>query len=152
MKEMDALTLPSDFVDELIVREYRNDRQGLFRMFREMGTRIASIVKIDSPSVHEFAKVANSFLLLLPLKLFKISTDKDESRLDIIVVGVGKKVESTECAFEMLEAFLNSYGFVVTDRKIDVGTISVQASRHSPGITSPAFTPDSIRDKAAPKI
>lgn len=130
MKETNAITLPSDFVDELIAREYKTDKQGLFKMFREMGSQIAGIVKIDSPSIHEFAKVANDFLLLLPLKMFRVSTDKKESSVEVIVVGAGKRIESTECAFEMLEAFVNSYGFSVTDRKINAGTIFMQASRH----------------------
>ena len=138
MKEMDAITLPSDFVDELVAREYNTDKQGLFQMFREMGSQIATVVKIDSPNVHDLAKVANEFLSLLPLKLFKISTDDKEESLEIVVVGAGKRIESTECAFEMLEAFLNSYGYSVTKRQINIGTIMVQASRHNSGIHSTA--------------
>lgn len=131
MKEMNAITLPSDFVDELIAREYNTDKQGLFRMFREMGSQVADVVKIDAPSIHDLTKVANEFLSLLPLKIFKISTDGQENNVEIVVVGAGKRRESTECAFEMLEAFLNSYGFSVANRQINVGTIQVQASRHN---------------------
>lgn len=136
MKEMDAITLPSDFVDQLIAKEYMTDKQGLFQMFREMGFQIADVVKIDSPSVRELAKVANGFLSLLPLKLFKITVDEKENNMEIVVVGVGKRMESTECAFQMLEGFLNSYDFSVTSRQINVGTIMVQASRHKPLIPS----------------
>ncbi|MDG6997493.1 MAG: hypothetical protein JRN15_00065 [Nitrososphaerota archaeon] len=136
MKEMDVITLPSDFVDDLVAREYKTDKQGLFQMFREMGTQVADVVKIDSPNMHGLAKVANEFLSLLPLKMFKISMDDRENCLEIVVVGVGKRIESTECAFEMLEAFLNSYGYSVTNQQINVGTIMVQASRHNSGTSS----------------
>ena len=132
MKEMNAITLPSDFVDELIAREYKADKQGLFQMFRDMGTQVADVVKIDAPSIHELARVASEFLSLIPLKIFRISTDDEENNVEVVVAGAGKRIESTECAFEMLEAFLNSYGFSVTNRQINVGTLRVQASRHTP--------------------
>lgn len=136
MKEVDAVTLPSDFVDELIAREFKTDKQGLFKMFRQMGSQIADVVKIDSPNIGDVANVANEFLPLLPLKLFNISPDATGGTLEIQIVGAGRRIESTECAFQTLKGFLDSYGFSVTSSQISVGTLRVRASRIQSGIPS----------------
>jgi len=129
MKTIDAITLPSDFVDELIARQYKSDKEGLLKMFRDMGSEIASVVKIEAPTIGEFAQLAKEFLALLPLKMFDLTTDEKRNEIDIKVVGAGRRLESTECALELLVSFLNAYGFVVKYHDVNLGTLRVLAHR-----------------------
>ena len=130
MKKMDVITLPSDFVDELIARQYKADKEGLLQMFREMGSEVAGVVRIDAPSITQFAELAKEFLGFLPLKMFDLAADEAKGVIEIKAAGVGRRIESTECALEMLLSFLDSYGLMVTIREIGLGTLRILASRN----------------------
>lgn len=43
LKQLDVITLPSDFIDELIAKHYSVDKQGLLKMFGELGSSIVGI-------------------------------------------------------------------------------------------------------------
>ena len=132
LKEVDVITLPSDFVDDLIAKQYAVDKEGLLAMFRELGSQISGILKIAAKDLHELEKLATDFIALLPIKQFKVLVpDEPSGRVEIDVVGAGRKIESTQCTLEFLTAILNGYGYDITKHEMNVGTISIWAFKRS---------------------
>jgi hypothetical protein len=128
LKEVDVITLPSDFVDEIIAKLYAADKKGLLLMFRELGSQISGILKFAAKDLHELEKLATDFIALLPIKQFKVLVpDEPDGRVEINVVGAGRRIESTQCTLEFLTAILNGYGYDVTRHEMNVGTISIWA-------------------------
>ena len=108
LKEVDVITLPSDFVDELIAKQYAVDKKGLLVMFHELGSQVSGILKIAAKDLRALEKLATDFIVLLPIKQFKVVVpDEPSGRVEIDVVGAGRRIESTECTLEFLSAILN---------------------------------------------
>jgi len=128
LKEMEVVTLPADFVDELIAKQYALDKDGLLRGFADLGSRMASVLRIVATDIDELEVLAKNFTTLLPIKEFKIRNRKDGS-VEIGIVGAGRKIESTECSLEFLTSILNGYGYDVAEREVYVGTIKLVAAK-----------------------
>lgn len=128
LKQFDVITLPSDFIDELISKDYARDKEGTLKMFRGLGSQIVGVLKIAAENLDELSELVRNFAGLLPVKKFTLAA-KDENKVEISVVGAGRKIESTECAFEFLTSVLNGYGYSVTKKEVNVGTIRIWASR-----------------------
>src|SRR5437016_5181872 len=43
LKQIDVITLPSDFIDELIAKLYATDKPSLLKMFRDLGGRLVGV-------------------------------------------------------------------------------------------------------------
>lgn len=130
LKEMDVITLPSDFVDELIAREYNADKESLLKMFRDMGSSLVGLLKIATPDIDGLTELAKEFIILLPVKQLKVLKQEDDS-VEVDIVGAGRKKESAECTFQFLEAILNGYGYSVSKHEIGVGMLRVWAYKGS---------------------
>ncbi|MDG6906804.1 MAG: hypothetical protein JRN20_13570, partial [Nitrososphaerota archaeon] len=130
LKQIDVITLPSDFIDELIAKIYSLDKPSLLNMFRNLGSELVGVLKIAAENLDELGQLAKDFTALLPVKQFKISR-LDGSSVEIGIVGAGRRIESTECTLEFLKSILNGYGYTVTKNEINVGTIRLWASKRS---------------------
>lgn len=128
LKQLDVITLPSDFVDELVASQYAVDKEKLLRMFRDLGSKLVGVLKIVAEDLDKLAQFAVDFAQLLPLKQFKITRLQEGEGVEVVVVGAGRRIESTECSFEFLKSILNGYGYTVTKRELNVGTIRLWAS------------------------
>ncbi len=129
LKQTDIITLPSDFVDRLIAREYASDKEGLLKMFSDLGSELVGVLKFGAKDLSELAALATDFTALLPIKQFKISQSQKDDSVEIGIVGAGRRIESTECSFVFLQSILNGYGYTVTNHDINIGTIMVRASK-----------------------
>lgn len=129
LKQMDAVTLPSDFVDELVASQYARDREGTLKMFRDLGDKVVSILKIAAADLYELAALAKDFSGLLPIKQFLLKDGEEKNSIEIDVVGAGRKLESTECAQEFLNSIINGYGYSVIRHEVNTGTIRIWAVR-----------------------
>lgn len=130
LKEMDVITLPSDFVDELIARQYKADKDGLLQMFREMGSGLVGLLKIATPDLDGLSELAKEFMVLLPVKQFKVIKD-DAKNIEVDIVGAGRKKESAECTFQFLEAILDGYGYSVSKHETGVGLLRIWAYKRN---------------------
>ena len=130
LKQIDVITLPSDFIDELISRIYTIDKPGVLKMFRDLGSELVGVLKIAADNLEELGQLGKDFTALLPVKQFKIDR-LDESTVEIGIVGAGRRIESTECTSEFLKSILNGYGYSVTKNEINVGTIRLWASKRA---------------------
>jgi len=130
LKEMDVITLPSDFIDELIAKIYALNKQELLKMFRDLGTRLVGVLKFAADDLDELGQLAKDFIALIPIKQFKISKT-DEQTVEIEIVGAGRRIESTECTLEFLKSILNGYGYAILKNEINVGTIRILACKNA---------------------
>lgn len=131
LKQIDVMTLPSDFLDSLIAKEYATDKEGLLKMFWELGANIVGVLKLAAENIESLEQVAKDLSLLLPIKKMKIS-NLDGGEIEIGIAGAGKRIESSECSSEFIKAILNGYGYTVVTEEVGVGTIRIRArKKHS---------------------
>jgi hypothetical protein len=128
LKQIDVITLPSDFVDVLIARMYKTDKASLLKTFGDLGSSLVGLLKIAAKDLNELSKLAKDFTILLPVKQFKILSDVNND-IEVDIVGAGRIIESTECTFEFLQAILNGYSYSVSKRDIGVGTLRIWAHK-----------------------
>lgn len=131
LKQIDVITLPSDFVDELIALLYARDKTNLLKMFQDLGSELVGVFKIAAHNLDELEKLVRDFLPILPLKQFKIDR-LDETTIEVSIVGAGRRIESTECTLAFLKSTLNGYGYTTIDSEVNIGTIRLRASRFAP--------------------
>lgn len=127
LKQIDVVALPSDFVDQLITRLFADDKAGTLKLFRDMGAQLSGVLKIAAADLPALAQLAKDLGGLLPIKQLTIK-EQERGSMEIDVVGAGRKLESTECAFEFLEAVVNGYGYSVTKKEVNVGTLRLWIS------------------------
>lgn len=127
LKEVDVITLPTDFVDDLIQGLYHTDPAKTKARFRDLGGSLVGLLKMMAEDVSELAPLARDFGFIVPIKHFEIkSTD---SRIHVDVVGAGKALETTTCSSEFLKAIIAGYGYSVTKEELHAGTICLVAQR-----------------------
>ena len=122
LRQSDAVTLPSDLVEELVRRIYRQDSAFLHRRFRELGSSLVGLLKIEAEGIDELASLAKDLALIIPIKHFSVTPLKGDT-LQVDVVGAGKGYETTECAAEFLKAIIAGYGYLITAEELRAGTI-----------------------------
>jgi hypothetical protein len=135
LKQVDVMTLPSDFLDDLIEKIYNSDKAAALKMFGDLGASVVGLLKIAAQDLDGLASLAKDFMMILPIKQFNVVKEKEDGivRKDgivrIEVVGAGKKMASTECSFEFLKTILRGFGYSITKTDINTGTIRVWASQ-----------------------
>jgi len=128
MKQVDTIALPSDFVDGLIAKMYTTDKEGVLKSFSDLGKELVGVLKIVSDSLEGLTDLVKDFTPFTPIKRFEIR-QADNKTTEVDIVGVGKRIESTECCFEFLKAVLNGYGYEVSTHQLYPGTIRLTAVR-----------------------
>ena len=128
LRQVDVITLPSDFVEDLIERLYKSDPSSTKARFRDLGTALVGLLKMAADNLEDLAPLAKDFGFFIPIKHFDLHTTKD-GRVQVDVVGAGKGLETTECSAEFLKSILSGYGYSVTKEELHPGTIRLQAER-----------------------
>lgn len=128
LKQVDVITLPSDFVDELISKLYRSDKDETLKMFGDLGTKLVGVLKIAASDLKELSSLERDLGGLLPIKQLAIKEGSGKGVLEIDVVGAGRRIESTECAREFLIAIVRGYGYSISKQETNVGTIRLWAT------------------------
>jgi hypothetical protein len=127
LREIDVITLPSDFVEDLIERQYRADAASTKAKFRELGSSLVGLLKMAAENIEDLTPLAKDFSFFIPIKHFDLhSTD---GRVQLDVVGAGKGMETTECSAEFLKSILTGYGYAVAKQELHPGTIRIVAQR-----------------------
>lgn len=128
LRQIEVMTLPSDFLEELIAVRYAEDKDKLLKMFWDLGLGLVGLLKIAAGDLETLALMTKEFMLLLPIKNFKINSDKDGT-IEVGIVGAGKRNETAECSAEFVKAVLNGYGYETTKQELGTGTIRIWARR-----------------------
>ncbi len=128
LKQVDVVTLPSDLIESLVRRLYRSDSTFLHERFRQLGSSVVGLLKMEADNVEKLALLGKDFAMLVPLKHFSVTPLKD-GRIQVDAAGVGKGRESTECAAEFLKAVIVGYGYLITGEELHTGTIRLFAQK-----------------------
>ncbi len=129
LRLVDVIILPADFLDELLAEFYRTDKELLLKKFSELGSRLVNTLKVVTEDFEGLSHLAEDLSYIIPVKRFKMTTLRDSDRLQIEIIGAGRRLESTECAARFLESILNGYGLKIVKEQIDVGTIRIIAQK-----------------------
>jgi hypothetical protein len=132
LRQVDVITLPSDFVEELIERLFSSNKEATLAKFRELGASLVGLLKMATEDLSGLSDLAQDFSYIIPIKRFSMTSNK-EGTVEIDVVGAGKGLETTLCSAEFLKAILNGYGYDVTKEETHAGAIRVWARRRSWG-------------------
>ena len=127
LKEVDVITLPSDFVDDMIQKLFKMDEPGTRARFRDLGASLVGLLKMAAEDVERLAPLAKDFGFIVPIKHFEIKVSGGQVQVD--VVGAGKMIETTACSSEFLKAILAGYGYSVTKEELHPGTIHLLAQK-----------------------
>lgn len=129
LRLVDVITLPADFVDEIIAELYHTNKEILLRKFSELGSRLVSTLKVVTENVEGLSLLAEDLRFIIPVKRFTVTKLHDRDGVQVEIIGAGRKLESTECCARLLEAILTGYGLKTVKEQIDVGTIRVIAQK-----------------------
>ena len=132
LRQIDVITLPSDFVEELIERLYASNKEATLAKFRELGTSLVGLLKMVTEDLEGLTDLAQDFGFIIPIKKFSMTPRKD-GEVDVAVVGAGKGLETTLCSSEFLKAILNGYGYDVTKEDTHAGAIRIWARKRTWG-------------------
>ncbi len=132
LRQVDVITLPSDFVEELIERLYSADKEATLSKFRELGASLVGLLKMATEDLPGLSGLAQDFGFIIPIKRFSMTTKKDGT-VEVDVVGAGKALETTICSTEFLKSILNGYGYDVTKEEIHSGAIRLWAQKRAWG-------------------
>jgi hypothetical protein len=128
LKQFDTIVLPSDFVDNMLVKLHAADKSSLLKSFSELGKELVGVLKIAADDIDALSELVKEFTPFTPIKRFETKTINGDS-MEVSIVGVGKKIESTECCFEFLKSVLNGYGYDVSSHELHPGTIRLVATK-----------------------
>ena len=122
LRQVDVITLPSDFVEELIEAQYQADPKATKEKFRNLGTSLVGLLKMAAENIEDLSPLAKDFSFFVPIKHFSINRLKT-GYLEVAVVGAGKALPTTECSAEFVKAIVVGYGCAVTKEELHPGTI-----------------------------
>lgn len=140
LKEADAITLPSGFVEQLIEELYVLDKQRLLDHFHELGNSLVGLLKIFAEDVSSLTALAKEFGFIVPIKRFSLSNGVN-GNIQVDVVGAGRSIATTECSSEFLKAVLNGYGYSVSKEDIHPGAIRLWGQKRSLPASEPFVAP-----------
>jgi hypothetical protein len=128
LRQVDVITLPSDFVEDLIEHQYRADSSATRAKFRDLGTSLVGLLKMAAENIEDLSPLAKDFGFFIPIKHFSLTTLKP-GLLQVDVVGAGKAMETTQCSAEFLKSIIAGYGFAVAKEELHPGTIRLLAEK-----------------------
>jgi len=68
LKLLEVITLPSDFVDDMIVELYHTDKEALLRKASELGSRLVEPLQIIAGDLDSLSELAKDLKLIMPSK------------------------------------------------------------------------------------
>jgi hypothetical protein len=128
LRQVDVITLPSDFIDELIERLYKVDSVATRSKFRELGASLVGLLKMAAENIEDLGPLAKDFGFIIPIKHFAL-TEPKPGMVQVDVVGAGKAIETTQCSAEFLKAIIEGYGYAVIKEDLHPGTIRLVAEK-----------------------
>ncbi|MCS7146436.1 MAG: hypothetical protein RMJ28_00990 [Nitrososphaerota archaeon] len=127
LKDVDAVVIPSDFLDKLIAELYKNNQREIQGSFKQLGGELAEYFKLEAMDIEKLVTLAQTLSTFFPLK--RVSLRRlDHSSYELSAVGVGGRLESTVCVYYFIEGVLEKYGFEIQDKTISRGLINIRFS------------------------
>jgi hypothetical protein len=128
LRQMDAVILPSDFVDELVAKLCAENKPALLNMFATLGASVAGSLRMSAPGLDDLTELGKEMTHILPIKHLDIMENGGDA-VEMDLIGVGRREVSTECTAEFAKAIFRGYGYTVTRQELSVGTLRIWASK-----------------------
>ena len=128
LRQVDIITLPADFMEELISKLYVTEKANLFKMFSDLGANLVGLMKMVAPDIEQLGVLGRDFTDVIPAKKIEI-VRHDGNTISVNIIGAGRRIETTECSFEFIKAILNGYGYNVSSHELSVGTIGIRGTK-----------------------
>lgn len=122
LRDLDAVVLPSEFMDMLIADLYAVNKEKLLERFRQLGRDVGKVLKVYAASVEELFELAKTVGQFFPLKRLEVRP-KQMKQYEIALLGVGSRPESTQCVYESVKAILHEYGYRTRNETVGKGII-----------------------------
>jgi len=126
MKEVDAVIFPSDIIEELVTRLYRDDKKQLLTRFSDIGTSMVALLKLTAEDLQGLISLVKGLITFMPIKHMEVLSLQNGG-IKVILVGAGKGIETTECSSEFLKSVLRGYGYEISKEEIHPGIIQMWA-------------------------
>ncbi|MEM0381786.1 MAG: hypothetical protein QW059_00350 [Nitrososphaerota archaeon] len=127
LRDVDAVVIPSDFLDKLILELYKNNAKDLQNAFKQIGMELAEYFKLEAMDIEKLVSLAQTLSNFFPLK--RVSLRRlNHTTYELSAVGVGGRIESTTCVYYFVEGVLEKYGLEIQDKTISKGLINVKFS------------------------
>jgi len=124
LRDVDAVVLPSYFMDALIKELYSHDRKKLFSLFSQLGKDVGHLMKTYASSFEELVSLAALFSYFFPLKRIELK-NLGKDGMEISVVGVGESIETTEAVSVAAKEMLAVFGVEVLNQIVSRGMIKL---------------------------
>ncbi len=125
LSEVDAVILPSDFMDDLIAELYRHDSEKLLKRFYKLGQEVSALIKIYAKDLDQLIHLADTYAKYLPIKNLEIKY-LGNITYEVGLIGIGNKIESTKCIMEFLKGLLSEYNITIIEHNVARGIIHLK--------------------------
>ena len=130
MKDVDAVPVPGNLLEEVINRLYTYDREWLMKIGRKQGEELGLYLSTFYPSI--FDLIANSkdvLTQIFPIKRFDLESMKKPGEATIFVfktAGVGRSKETAEFVNEVLRGLFSVYREVlICNCQVNTGVLEI---------------------------
>ena len=132
MKEADSVVFPSDIAEELVTQLYGYDKRRLLGRFSELGSSMVALLKLTAEDLQGLISLAKGLISFMPIKHIEVLSLQN-GNIEVILVGAGKGIETTECSNEFLKAVLRGYGYDINKEEVHPGIIRLWAEMKNNG-------------------
>jgi hypothetical protein len=129
LKDTDAIPLPGDLMEKLMVRTFQSDKDWLLKSWFDEGKRVGAYLQMYAEDFQQLIARVDELDGLLPVKRLEFERREGDRGVNIIVriVGAGFSVESTSCTEQFLLGLLSAYSYRVANSRVSEGMIEVTA-------------------------
>jgi hypothetical protein len=125
LKDLDVAVIPSEFLDRLLVKLYKQDPEEILKSFKQVGLEMADYLKLEAPTIERLMSLAQMLTVLFPLKRVNFRR-LNHNAYELSAVGVGGTLESTQCVYSFVEGVLERYNMEIFEKHVGRGLITVK--------------------------
>lgn len=125
LRDLDAVVLPSDFMDSVIAELYARDKELVLKKFRQLGRDVAKYLKVHTENFEELLQLARSVGRFFPLKKLEARYTSGK-QYELVLVGAGSRIESTQCVYEAMKGILEEYNVRILEDEVAKGLIKAR--------------------------
>ncbi len=125
LKDFDAILLPSEFMDKLLLMLYNANRTELLSSYYKLGRDVGKYLRILADTPEQLFDLGYKLLKFFPLKTVNIKT-VGEGLFEVNAFGVGGTIESTECVFELARGIFEEFKLRIIDSEISKGLLRLK--------------------------
>ncbi len=130
MKDVDAVPVPGNLMEEIIDRLYAYDKEWLMKIGRKQGEELGLYLSTFYPSIFDLINSSKGVLTqIFPIKRFDLESLKKSGETTIFTfktAGVGRSKETAEFVNEVLKGLFSIYNEVtICNCQVNTGVLEI---------------------------